>query len=385
MSEVVVEKGIHNLPVELLDLICDYLAADDLPNVRATCRGLNNATLERFGRKFFVESTVTLNPSSLDRLRRLSVSPFAYWVQSLTISTTRMFDQTCSQVVKAPYYYRCDDMMDRSRGRGRGRGRGRWDEGESRDRQLRIEKNKAVKDVLATTETGIAYVTHAMARFPNLRSVSIDDDLPWTRCGHLGCGWGYGLDEQEKFEARHRAFLVILIASAKSGVPLECMCFGSVPSEYPGLSPPPHPDLMRLLPFDSVKELELSVSRSSVYSYSSRDGPGWICGKPLGDFVAFFPHLRHLALITDLDWDLTGFFDNLYRPNLSVLQIRWGKCLSGALQNLLRRHKDTLRVVSLSRLTVTRPLWEEIADQIDDEMSLDSVELVDCRDNRGGF
>ncbi|KAK3368711.1 hypothetical protein B0H63DRAFT_489006 [Podospora didyma] len=374
------------LPNELLSLIACELNLRSLLDFRLASRHLNALSLPAISKRRFEIRYVMLQQHSLENLIEISRHRvFGPALKTLTICIDHLTEQ--------PEY-----------------GRTIWHWGDSvrmyeegdlipgvPDPSLREDSEEVVvnrpayerllEDQKFMMESGLntTYLTQAIAAFPNLETVVVDDAFkPWGAAAQerqTGVPMANGIEDLDSIEFVVQTLRGIVLAIAASNISLYELDIAIGRLEG-GISPDmlvfPRPVLRYIQSHPiNLTSLCLSVSpRNRTHPNSE------LVGELLG-FITGFPGLQRLSLEFNYREEHEHFpaiSQTLRLPGLRYLGIDAVQCTESELGTLLLGHKDSLEEVSFSLINIISEggSWQSLLATMRDELSIRVLTMENC-------
>lgn len=373
------------LPNEIISLIAYELSLQSLLDFRLASRHLNGVALPAFSKRRFETRYVMLQQHSLENLLEISRHPvFSPALKTLTICIDHLTEYP-------------ED------------GRTLWHWGDSvrmhhegylipgaPDPTLRGDSEEAVvnrpaydrifEDQKCMMESGLntTYLAQAIAAFPNLETVVVDDAFkPWgatTLERQTGVPMANGIEALNSIEFVMQTLRATILAIAASNTSPELdIAIGRLNG---GISPDmlvfPRP----VLQFIQSHPISLTSLCLSVSSRNSMRPDSELVGDLLG-FITLFPGLQRLSLEFNHRDEYEHFpaiSQTLRLPGLRFLRIDAVQCTEDELVALLLGHKDSLEEVyfSLVDLISEGGTWQSLLATVRDKLSIQVLTMESC-------
>lgn len=373
------------LPNEIISLIAYELSLQSLLDFRLASRHLNGVALPAFSKRRFETRYVMLQQHSLENLLEISRHPvFSPALKTLTICIDHLTEYP-------------ED------------GRTLWHWGDSvrmhhegylipgaPDPTLRGDSEEAVvnrpaydrifEDQKCMMESGLntTYLAQAIAAFPNLETVVVDDAFkPWgatTLERQTGVPMANGIESLNSIEFVMQTLRATILAIAASNTSPELdIAIGRLNG---GISPDmlvfPRP----VLQFIQSHPISLTSLCLSVSSRNSMRPDSELVGDLLG-FITLFPGLQRLSLEFNPRDEYEHFpaiSQTLRLPGLRFLRIEAVQCTEDELVALLLGHKDSLEEVcfSLVDLISEGGTWQSLLATVRDKLSIQVLTMENC-------
>lgn len=389
------------LPSELIDLVGENLAREDLLRFRQACKDIREKTLACFLQRFFEARPVMWERRSLSNLVKIAQHPIlGPAVQTLNLSADHLVE-----IEDALYMERDEiekrEMRERLIAQATGHDSNRGDHTPEIDLspQHREMYRQRREDQQALLQSGLdtAYLTSAMMSLRNCRSIALDDQTRPTIASTLAREVGiepcrmihniYAVDESVEF-VRH-IVQGIFAALAAADLPIQELSIDlGFLNDYGGYISPDMLALPRALVIEARPSLlDLStvilVVNPARWDDRSTDRPDRTWESCLVDFIELFPALS--------DLELSFYARDEYRrfsclslllsiPTLRRVHLDCVDCTEDDLARFFLRHKSTLREIHLSCVDIVSGggSWYSLACTVQDELQVDGFILWDC-------
>lgn len=374
------------LPNEVASLIACELDLRSLLDFRLASRYLNAIALPAILKRRFETRHVMLQQHSLENLIDISRHP-VYGPALKTLSIC------IDHVTEFPEYSRTlpryGDLLRRYH-----EGTlipGDYDPSDGEDGE-EVVVNRPIYDYLLEDqkhmmESGLSttYLAQAMAAFPNLETVVVDDAFkPWGATVQerlIGARLVNSIEGLCSIEFVTQTLRAIILAIAASNVSLDefCIAVGHLDG---GISPDmlvfPRP----VLRYIQSHPLNLTSLSLSVSHHNTTHPQDQLVGDLLG-FIALFPRLQRLSLgfnIRHRHEHFSTISQTLRLPGLRFLGISTINCNEGELETLLIGHKDSLEEVQFSAINILPGggTWQALLGTVRDKLSIRVLGMDKC-------
>ncbi|KAK0707010.1 hypothetical protein B0T26DRAFT_728839 [Lasiosphaeria miniovina] len=375
------------LPNDVLSLIAWEIHLRSLLNFRLASKHLNAVALPAICKRRFETRYVMLQQHSLENLLEISRhTVFGPALKTLTICIDHL--KKHPQYDHAPLHW-----GDLARMMAEGDLIPGMPDPSSRGGSEELVVNRPayeslLEDQKFMMESGLntAYLTQAIAAFPNLETVVVNNAFqPWGAAAQgrqTSVPMSNGIDGLESNEFVVQTLHRVILAIAANNISLYELdiAIGRLDG---GISPDmlvfPRPVLRYIQSHPiSLTSLCLSVSpRNSIHPNSE------LVGDLLG-FTALFPGLQRLSLefnLRDEHEHFPAISQRLRLPGLRFLAIGAVQCTESELVTLLLGQKDSLEEVSFTLIDIISEggSWQSCLATIRDELSIRLLEMIHCQ------
>ncbi|KAK3370962.1 hypothetical protein B0T24DRAFT_627460 [Lasiosphaeria ovina] len=374
------------LPNEILSLIACELNLQGLLDFRLASRHLNGAALPAFSKRRFGTRYVMLQQHSLENLIEISRHRvFGPALKTLTICIDHLtehpeYGRTIWHWGDSVRMYHEGDLIP-------GAPDPTLREGSEEAVVNRPAYKRVLEDQKCMMESGLntTYLAQAMAAFPNLETVVVDDAFkPWGATAlerQTGVPMANGIEAFDSIKFVMQTLRAIILAIAASNISLYQLDLATGLLEG-GISPDmlvfPSPVLqyIRSHPI-SLTSLCLSVSPRNRTHLNSQ-----LVGDLLG-FILLFPGLQRLSLAfndRDEHEHFPAISQTLRLPGLRFLGIDAVQCTEDELVTLLLGHKDSLEEVCFSLVGIISEggSWQSLLATVRDKLSIQVLTMENC-------
>lgn len=355
---------LDGLPTEIITLIAARLEPEAFFHFRLCSRELNIKSLSGYVKSFFETRVHTLSLASLETLVQISKhNTFGPSVRSLYVSLHHL-------VPDPQLNYHIQNQLERRYSLSEGRLReppGQTSDTSPKDTRNRskearwdtlneVEYNRHLEEQEAMAKCGLdtAYLTAALARLRNCKTLSLcDDGEAWGRASmrdDTGVWPICDMDDLDSLPIQSRALQAIFAAVCASSLQLTGLSFSFIDEGI-------NPDMLKLpifirnqimLHFNTLIKLELTVSSEMV------NGSG-VWKNNITEFVGLFATLEEFYFAS-IPRDDSGRFrpiwNGLNMPHLRVAQFEFLTASEHELFEFFFRHKSTLRKIHLGNVSM---------------------------------
>ena len=242
-----------------------------------------------------------------------------------------------------------------------------------------IEYLQCLLDIRVLERTGLdlAFLTRAIAALPNCRTITFNDNIQSWAVERLArkIGENFRGAAIQHFQPVQRAFEILMTAVTASSMPIEklSICVGcdyAESSNTPQMLALPAYHLACLKPsFNTLRQLDLTLNPLNVPWGPNGNGIHLQWQGKCKTFFKSLPALTHLNLAfhpLTLDVGFKIVSDGLHIPNLKVLTLAGFSSTASEMMQLLYRHKNTLKRLSLVEVCLDKHEWQSLLTMIRD-------------------